>query len=500
MSTMTSRWLTWPVLIAAGLAVAWIGVMLVRYGMVDGYVDHMEANVAIPSWLWLSGRPIYPPADKPIEFLTTYGPLVYLINGGTLAVLGGSIATSKVAGLVAGGLALAIFIAAEFLGRDRLAAGTGVLMFAGFLLIKAPAVFWNRPDSFLLLLTTLGLLAMVQAERGRNRTGPALLVGVLIGLAVNLKVHGFAYFLPAIVWFAARENSIGAAFVLLVKMGLVSLVAFALPFAVPGISITDYVSEMTRLIPEVTHSMPVFLLILRYTPLYLIAPLLMLGLAAVGRIERERAELAYAGAFVVCYLLLLYPATTPGAGTNHFIPLFPFAADLAAGLIARANRRWLQGVVAVLALLTVALGIPNQRHLARDFREIEARGAARELRAIVTENFGKRIEMGYGARIESYPDTFVRPVLVFAGHPFSLEAMTMMELINLGQTPPDTFVKHLGSCSTDIWVTPKGEEPFVMGSYYGGRMVGDSLRAAFLSAYEKTGSRKYYDLWTCRGR
>ena len=487
----------------AGLALSYVAWVLWTYLRLDGYLDHMEPNVAIPAWLWLSGRSIYPAADRPIEFLTTFGPMVYLLNASILAIVGGSIMSSKIGGVLAAGGALALAVVALRHVRPPSAIAVAALTMAGFLLLNMPAAFWNRPDSFLLLLATVGFYLLRRVEHGEARRTAAVILGIAIGLSVNLKAHAFLYFIPAMAWFIADERTIRGAVLTTLRIGVPSVAVFLLPFALPGISLIDYASEMLALIPAVTHGEEVAMKVLRFSILYLVpaAAFLLFAPSAPGR-ERWR-DRAYGMTFVVSLAALFYPATTTGAGIHHLMPLTPFAVDFLARLwAAKDGFRTLRRIgIAIFAIAIVAMSVPKQRQLHRQMDAVVDRGVAADIRAILAKHPGRTIEMGYGASFDRYQDSFLRPILIFAGNPFSFEAMTFMELRNLAQIPPSAHIQHIESCASDLWLIPKGEAPFALGSYYDGKSAfGDALPHTFLKAYEKSDSSRYFDLWSCIGR
>lgn len=490
----------WLLAGVASLILIYLGWLLWTYLGVDGYLDHMEANVAIPSWLWMSGRPIYPAADRPIEFLTTFGPLIYLANAAFFATFGGSILTSKLGGVLAAAGTVVFVAVALRRVRPLGAIAVAILALAGILLMNMPPAFWNRPDSFLLLLAGAGLCLLRRVEHRGTSLGAALTLGVIIGLSVNLKVHAFLYFLPMIAWFAAGEKTIRRTILTLSWIGIPSIIVFLLPFALPGVSMIDYVSEMLRLIPAVTHGEEITAKVLRFSILYAIPASTFLLLNPSASVGERRRRRAYGITFIISLSALFYPATTTGAGTHHLMPLAPFAVDFLARLWAAKHDRQAvrRTAVAIFAIVMVAISLPKQKQLLRQMDAVAGRGVGTDLRDIIAANPGRPIEMGYGSSFSGYQDSFLRPLLVFAGNPFSFEAMTFMELRNLKQEFPPSSVRHLESCVTAVWLIPKDEVPFSLQSYYDGKPAfGEAIPRTFLATYEKSSSSRYFDLWTC---
>ena len=482
----------------AAAANAYVLFVLVSYGALDGYLDHMESIVAAHAWLFLEGRPLYPESGAPIQFLTTFGPLVYLTNAATLAALGGSIGASKTAGLAAAAAGMGLFTAYAFRTHPVTLATFGVIAYGAVIAMAAPTSFWDRGDSMLLPLIVAGLWA-VRPGTGR---GVTVALGIVMGLAVNLKVHAFVYFLPllaahVVVTASWREGGIRTAIA-----GTCALAAFLAPFALPGVSLMDYVNHLAHLVSASGTEQSLILLrkVARFSLVYLspAVPLAVL-MAKGGRPARE--DLAAFAVLALCLVLLLYPATKPGAGSHHLLPLAPVSLHLFLRFAASSALSARQGtaMAALLAMAISVIAVPRQRQMYRQFYGIEVRTAGDEVRRLIADPAMGSLAMGYGESLETYPVTFYWPLPIFAGHPPALEAMTIMELRNLGLGVPDRIVGDLLACRPQAWLVPRGERPFAMPSYHPGKpLFGDDVRTAFHQAYNKTQSFEYFDLWTCK--
>jgi hypothetical protein len=487
--------------IAAAAVLAYLAYVLIRYAGLDGYLDHMEPNVAIPAWLWLEGRPLYPAAGTEVDFVTTYGPLSYLIGAGVFSLAGGSIAASKLGPILAAALAVLVFAIALPRRADGALAAVGVAAFAGFMALFSPHAFWSRPDPYLVLLVTVALASVPRADAPSRGLAPAIVIAVAAGLAVDLKAHAFVFFLPVMARLWATTPTAANAFRLGAVIAAVSLATALVPFALPGVSLADYVANMTRFVVDVGGSAEVFQKSLRYGALML-APAVALTILAARRRDAVFAREAFSvGVLALSFALLLYPASRPGAGAYQLMPLFPVAVDslLRLGRAAGSRAPLVGAWFAAFALGLVVISVPVQKRLHRQFAAIEARAAAADVRAVIaTLGEGETAEMGFGATLARYHDTYVRPLLVFAGQPFTFEAMTVMELKGVGQTVPARFAAHVGTCETDTWLIPKGEAPFAMPSYWGdGPVFDDAFRQGFLDTYRRERASRLFDVWTC---
>ncbi len=106
--------------------------------------------------------------------------------------------------------------------------------------------------------------------------------------------------------------------------------------------------------------------------------------------------------------------------------------------------------------------------------------------------------MGTGDTLDGYRNTLYKPLLVFAGHPYTLDVGVMIETSKLGIKLPKEAVTRLENCYTDIWLVPAGERPFEMIGYYGNPVFDPSFRAAFIGHYKKLKSFNYFDVWACK--
>lgn len=481
--------------VAIGLYVIYV---LYAYGRAQGYLDHMEPSVAVPAWLWLQGRPLYPAAGGPIEMIMTFGPVIFLLNAAALVAFGGTIMASKLAGLIAAGAGLGVMLL-FLLKRARPLAATLFVAFAAFVLFAAPASLWNRPDSVLLLVAALGVYAASFDDRRDGMTA-ALAVGACIGIAANLKMHGFLYLAPAaidVMFHAADRRDTARRFA---ALSGAAIVVFLAPFALPGISLIDYATNLLSLTAGVGGSAEVFLKVLRVVPLYLTPVLPLLWLAWMRRDNIATRDVIHFGVLTLVTLALLYPASRPGAGAHHLLPLLPATIDsLARFCQADTKRHAGKSIAVAFALVLVILAIPVQRRFDRQIAAIDARSVAADLQAFVSAlEDGKTVEMGFGESFEHYRDTFLRTVLVLAGQPFTFDAMTAMELKGVGLPLPARFRDHVSTCKTDFWLIPVDEKPFAMPSYWGnGPAFNPEFTAAFLATYRRQSSTRFFDVWGC---
>jgi hypothetical protein len=206
------------------------------YGSVDEYFDHIEPSITSVSWLFAEGRPVYHGTDEPRLYNLPYGPVIFMINGIVLKLLGPSIKVSKLAAIFSFMSALALM----FMTYRKVVGGKRALVFFGAMLLLLHAFgykgFWVRSDPLILFCVAAGLWG---AAFGRRAISVAI-VALSLGLAVNLKVHSVFYLIPVLALMFARFGP-GATFIAVSAAMAIS----ALPFALfENISLTNYIDNM----------------------------------------------------------------------------------------------------------------------------------------------------------------------------------------------------------------------------------------------------------------
>ena len=271
------------------------------------------------------------------------------------------------------------------------------------------------------------------------------------------------------------------------------------PFPFPGISLSDYIRVLGSQVggrPPAAKSLFPNLICA-----YLLAAPLLLALSKSGATAGRPASLHYAAACLFTLVLLLYPASFPGAGPYHFLPLLPVLADA----LFRLGQR-MPGIAAapyfMLAFFLVqqllgAEWLPN----APVFQQgLEARARiAEEARVLASHIPGDTVQVGFGDNLPSYKNSQTsRAVLAMAGHPARFDAQVLMELRQIGVDGSLRSIPRLEACDVRLWLLPTGEIPFSVPSYYGGgTFFSDKFRRAFFDNYSLDWTVGSYDLWVC---
>ena len=147
---------------------------VVVYAATPAYFDHVEPSVASVSWMVVRGQPAYPEPESAGMYGLPYGPLLFLLNGLTMKVLGAAIITSKIAGACAAvaSLLLVGLAVRQAGGQWPLAMRWTALIYLMF----GAASMWVRAEPLLLLSSSLAVLSLTV-----SRVPSLLLLGLAIG-------------------------------------------------------------------------------------------------------------------------------------------------------------------------------------------------------------------------------------------------------------------------------------------------------------------------------
>lgn len=452
-----------------------------QYLSFAGYLDHIEASVVIIGWRYWHGMPLYQMQGGLPLFSTFYGPLAYLAALPGLLVFGGSVLASKLTSMAAlfATIGIMIFYFARHSAGGEARHGIGLLI-AGLLLFS-PVAVWVRSDPVETFLVALGVTTTFTRRR-------AVWLGALIGLAVNFKIHAFVYFLPLLVdlwWCRGRRAPMTAA--------AVAAATFFVPFLAPKISLDNYVYFLAHQAggraPALSELPSTLIFVTPLLALIIVPPLLQ---------PQSPRSIAYCAATLASAALLLYPATIPGAGVYHFLPLVPVLADVRHRLRPAARISDL----APLALLFFA-SFPTATTLRALARSSDAAQIAAEALSLAQSSPVARIEVGYGDSRESYErDQIARVVLALHSYPVSMDAQVLMELRQVGADGSARWIPYLDQCLVRRWLLPIGEKPFALKNFYygGGALFDDAFRRAFFDHYQRIGATPHFEIWDCSAR
>ena len=485
------------------------------YTFSNNYIDHAEANIAAISWLFQTGHPLYPKLDAAERYINNYGPALYIINGFILNLFNPSIFTSKISSAIAVVISLvSISYALAKVSGTRTAIICSAYITLIFLSLNTystllASTFWSRPDPLIVMCVSVGLLAVV-------RTPPpiaALLCALSLGISLNLKVFAIFYFLPV---YALLYWRTGVYYTLISLLGF--LVVATAPFLyLPQVSFENYIIWLRKVSNQGLGPRQLIRNIgwIIYICIPIIVSFIHLFFTDKNKfnqfIQRNRI---YINSLIVSVIAIVIIGSKPGSQENNLLPLIPsltyfFIITLAMVKEVTKERstsenrsKYLYLIVASTSLAWLAsallIAIPNEAGFISKL--ISSPQAINDINTVVKSYPGKTIGMGYS---KSYELSFYRPFLVFLGHPYLLDAASIMEMQQSRSEPiPPATLAALRACQTKIWLIPKGEPPFQLSSYYppSKQLFNDEFKTVFLDKYERREQTNYYDLWFCKDK
>jgi hypothetical protein len=481
------------------------------------YMDHAEPNIAAVSWLFKTGHPLYPKLESAERYINNYGPVLYAINGFVLNLLGPSIGTSKITGALAGLISLAsIFYTLEKVSGFRKAIICSACITLLFLFVNSSAgmvaaTFWVRPDPLLLMCVSVGLLGAV---RGRPAIA-ALLCALSLGINFNLKIFALLYVLPI---YVLLYQQVGLSYTLASLAG--SIIIAVAPFlAFPQVSLENYILWLRQVSTQGIELGQLIKNIAWF--IYVSLPIIFVFVSLMLTQKRNLYQLVrglkfYILALLVSGMSVAIIGAKSGALENNMLPLLPLLSYLFVLAFERLKggterstapeniSKYLHLTVAsaAIALLasTLLVVIPNEGSLLTRLLTYPGHYAVKDIEGVVKSYPEATIGMGYSTNNEL---SFYRPVLIFRGNPYLLDAASMMEIQKSGIDPISSkTLEALRSCQTKIWLIPKGSAPFQLASYYAPRnpVFSEEFKRIFLDTYALGEPTNYYDLWVCKNK
>jgi hypothetical protein len=467
--------LGWTMTATSLIVLVYVAVVIV-YAATPAYFDHVEPSVASVSWMVMRGQPAYPDPASAGLYGLPYGPMLFLLNGLTMKVLGASIMTSKVAG-ACGAIASMVLVGLA-LERVRGEWPTALGWMAIVYLMFGAASTWVRAEPLLLLSSSVAVLSLTLP-----RVPSWLLLGTSIGVGVNLKVSALIYLFPAFA-LVGKKHGLGASG----AAAATAVVVAAVPYLFfSNISLAGYLSWL-----QAAAGQGVRLGALPAALEWMIV--LVVPMVAMGRSESARAD-SDAGMFrmlVIASMAVSIPlAIKHGTGVYHFLPFVP-PIMFAACARNPGQRRLAPATLATFGLIA-ALQVPPW---VTATTSLPARQMVSELKQIEAAHTGV-VAMGYSA---NYRLSFFRPELVFGGQPYALDGASMMDWRWSGRPFPAAALNALRDCAVDVWVIPSGAPPFVLPNAYPveGDVFPGSFRETFAERYALETSGRWFDVWRCR--
>jgi hypothetical protein len=501
LTKLTSNALSGLLLAALGAAVLAHIWFALNYLGSAGFRDHIEPNIAIVAWLFTLGEPVYHAIDAAERYSYLYGPLAYMATGLAYKLIGASTLTAKLAGFVC--LVITMIGITAAASRRYPNQWRPVLVALGYFsllsLFFKNHSFWSKPDPFMMAAIAFGLFACMM----NSRRAAWLACGICVGVAVSAKITGAIYFLPVVAWFFQRDG-----FKAVLIIGIFATVVAAAPFLLTdNVSLMNYIAWLRS---AGNHGIDTGLLIqnLLFTLFACIPVLLYLVWewgAGRGRfIAFENKWVTLAAGLAIA--LTLVAGSKPGSGPHHLLPFLPMLAFFTAfafmEVTADSSKRAAYVFWAPMLGFLAAAIIKSTVALYYGFILFNAGSATdalvKDLNDIAESYPERNIYMGYGDG-SSYPSTFVRNNLVYAGNPYFLDAPAMMDIQFSGIEIPQATIDRLLADDTAVWLVPAGQEPFTIVSWYyrfeNGMIFDSHFRDVFKSSFQKVRSTENFDIY-----
>lgn len=487
----------WGLALGVLLGFAGIGAWYMR---LEGLAAEVEPVVTALSWLVSEGHPLYTPFDAAERYSVLYGPSVFLTHGLFLRVLGPSLAAVKLVSVLgAFGSLLLIYAALARRRRDTVAillATAAALYFwaQGF------AVYRVRPDALLVFSVALALYGAARLRRPLA----ILTMAAAVGFAVNLKLHGFLYFLPVGVLLAQRH---GRRALPLATLG--AIVVAALPFLLnPRVSLVHYLAWIGN---ASHHGLTTEFLALDLG----YAAALLLPLAVVFALTgwshwRGTPEGALVLALASVLPATLVLASKPGAGLVHLLPLVVPTVYVLGRLVQRLQdegfdwRPRARRAAAVAFGLTLLLaGSVNEYRAVRllDWQSHLLPDLEQDVRGVMARYEDLPMAMACGGENQHFLSTWAGTLLVFAGNPVLLDPISVMDSSLSGRDLADSTYTAIDEGRIPLWLVPRGQDPFRKVNWYTPHLpiFPEAFRRHFLAHYTPRAQSRYFDLWFWNG-
>ncbi len=481
--------------LAAGIA----GIIItpVIYLFSNGFGEQGEATFSAVSWLLANGNPLYVGLHSAERYSLQHGPIVYFVVGYIMKAFGPGYLTAKVAAV--GALLLSIAFS-WLLFRTRLSKLDSfcLLGLEAWLFLHWPYTYLIRPDALMLLCVSAGLYFI---ETSQKRFQLIIVITLLLGLMINLKIHGFIYFLP-ILYLVYRR--FGARTVAVI--GGLSILLAIVPFLSPHVSLTNYFLWLSN---SIYHG----IVVKRIAAKILLVAAIVILPVAVGKlcgINLRSFYLSHRSLLLVVFVAMVLPliiGSKVGSGTNHlipFIPTFMYLYMLFIDYIRRNQASWQSAAVSPgarylsVALITLIIGVVTIGGINPQKRMIEKitvsgrEAIIQDLRRLEADYAGYTLAIGYGEKDNMlYRD--ITPLPVFRGSPYLIDMVAISDMACSGVTIPATTAGKLNDGEIKVWLIPRGEKPF---AYY---LFDGSFRNNFLNNYQMAGKTEYFDVWVYRG-
>lgn len=462
----------------------------------SGFGEQGEVNFAAVSWLLYNGHPLYTDVASADRYSLQHGPIVYLITGGVMKVLGPTYITAKLSGIIM----LLLSLLVSFFWFSKLTSKSIAVCLLGlevWILFHWHNSFYIRPDSTMLLCV---ISSMYIVTTVKHRMTLILGTAISLGILVNLKIHGILYFVP-IMSLLYRRLNIKELF----SIGGLALLFGAIPFLLPQISLENYIIWIRQSVYTEVQD-PAATLRNFWSKLLIIAELCLVPIS-IGVIRNidlrdfyNRNKMLINTTLLSLFIVSII-GSKPGSGTNHLMPFMPIYCYILLLLVTdtrdkgslsptigknKFREKLCYMIVALVLLSITSSAIGKEIGLLKPIFKYDRTALLQELSSIEALYKGKTMEIGYG-EVPNRAVSDCIPLLVFHGNPLLIERVALGDMITIGMPIPPVTIRQIADGKVQVWLIPAGNTPF-----WG---FEERFRQAVIENYSLAFRMKFFDVW-----
>lgn len=455
------------------------------YLIFPNYFDHAEPTVATIGQIVATGGIAYPTGDQWQFNGLVYSPGIYVVN--SLAVqLADPVLGSKLAGVLAYIMSLCILW--RRLPNHLSRAGL-VLIFCFY-----EFGFWNRPESYLLLLSTLAVALM-----SSRSTWGLLGIGLLAGLATTFKFTGFLFFIPIAIYFLLTGQTFRQLWVAV----FVGITIAALPYALSSFSLVNHFSYVQSLATQ-TLSNGLLQRNLAYA-LFSILPIVWLWFALPSKSSTKKVLGLMIISVMLTECVVCIVASKPGAGPHHLLPGLPIKLWLIHELTLNKDEmrqgavRFLGLVMWSMSLYYISYGYPKflkNYFISIDY--VQEQFKAKNELLVLLKKYPNAYMGVTDSKHENYALSFLRPHAFTQDYADKLDPVSFMEVSFTKGTDDRLFVSKMEKCSYASVILPARGQAFSLLNFYTTKpLYSDALRKVFALNYRLIEKAGHFNVYEC---
>ncbi|KHK92873.1 glycosyltransferase 87 family protein [Novosphingobium malaysiense] len=467
------------------------------YLLVPSFVDYGEPVMPLLAGNIPQGAPVYADWGSGEEIVgSNYGPYVFLAQIPIVLWLH-SIAASKLVGIIfaAGSCVLVYLTLRKIIDSKEEKFGEPAILLAlmiGFLASELHYWFWNRPDSALILTVACGIFIHERASFRKS----LLAIGLLAGIATNLKLFGAIYFVPlGVACLTRNATALRKLWPAIAGAALLFAVAVALPFTLPSFNARAYV-ENIFMMPNQG-----FIIGSMVESLFFGAGILLLPFLLWLRSDRDIENTVLLLALTGCAAVTAVISGKPGGGPPYMLPFAPLSVFAAARMKPRPelnsslNAASIRNIVLVSVLACAApIWAYSWYQMAKPFTRL-AEDRAKKAELLTLFQAYPEAEVGPSSGIQAEEDIYARVHRAFLGHTIKFDYVNYADQ-RLAGVPSETMLPLLSDCRVPYWIFSRSGDKFA--SQIDGKPIFRHHEVErFHANYVLSKKLKYYELWKC---